>query len=355
MTNRLMTSLGALTLGLGLATAAPAQMTLTYTEGGPNRGTRAAAVADFAETVGKLTNGEVTVDVHWGGALVGLTATLGAVRDGVADMGSVLQSYDPKRLIGYGVGDLPTQYSDPWIIMRAMYELMTTDETMERLMAEQNVVYLANFTTTGLNFECAGDNKIEGIADFAGKKIRASGTYAKVLNDLGATTMNMGFGDVYQALDTRLIDCTTGYFYTAQAYKTYEVANHFSIAQWGGIGAFGIAINKDSYDELSAEQQGALREAGSQMIDRFAKAQLDEMGKIRAGLETGEIGRKVTLVDFPKEDLLKLEEAGNIHNQDWVKEMTDLGHDGQGLFDKYRALLAKYDAERQEKGYPWAR
>ena len=355
MTYSLKPALMGAALSLSLAGLASAQTTLVYTEGGPNRGTRSLAVQDFADTVSALTNGEVVVDIHWGGALVGLTATLGAVRDGVADAGSVLGSYDPRRLIGYGVGDLPTQYSDPWVIMRAMYEMMTTNQTQIDLMAEQNVVYVANFTTTGLNFECTGNHKIESIADFAGKKIRASGTYAKVLTDLGATTMNMGFNDVYQALDTGLIDCTTGYFYTAAAYKTFEVANHFSIAQWGGIGSFGIAVNKDTWDDLSSDHQAALLEAGSQMVDRFAKAQIDEMIVIREGLESGSIGRKVTVVDFPQEDLLKLEEAGNIHNNDWVQEMNGLGYDGQALFDEYRALLAKYDAERAEKGYPWDR
>lgn len=355
MTSHFRTGLLGAAVTLATAGLAGAQTAIVYAEGGPNRGTRATAVQDFADTVDRLTNGELEIDIHWGGALVSLTATPQAIRDGVADAGTILGSYDPSRLAGFYVGDLPTQYSDPWVIMRAMYELMTTSPVQQEILADQNMVYLGNFTTTGLNFECAGDNKIETVADFAGKKIRASGTYAKVLNDLGATTMNMGFNDVYQALDTGLIDCTTGYYYTAAAYKTFEVANHFSIAQWGGIGSFGIAMNKDIYDDLSAEHQQALLDAGSEMVDRFAKAQIDEMIVIRDGLETGSIGRQVTVYDFPAEDLAKLEEAGGPHNQDWVEQMNAAGHDGQAMFDEYLALLAKYDAERAEKGYPWAR
>ena len=137
MTYSLKPALMGAALSLSLAGLASAQTTLVYTEGGPNRGTRSLAVQDFADTVSALTNGEVVVDIHWGGALVGLTATLGAVRDGVADAGSVLGSYDPRRLIGYGVGDLPTQYSDPWVIMRAMYEMMTTNQTQIDLMANR--------------------------------------------------------------------------------------------------------------------------------------------------------------------------------------------------------------------------
>lgn len=342
-------------LSFGVASMASAQTTIIYAEGGPNRGTRAGAVQDFAETVNRLSDGALEIDIHWGGALVSLTATPQAIRDGVADAGTILGSYDPSRLAGFYVGDLPTQYSDPWVIMRAMYEMMTTNQAQKDILAEQNMVYLGNFTTTGLNFECRGDHKIESIADFAGKKIRASGTYAKVLNDLGATTLNMGFNEVYQALDTGLIDCTTGYYYTAAAYKTFEVATHFSIAQWGGIGSFGIAINKDEYDSLSSEMQQVLLAAGSEMIDRFAKTQIDEMAVIREGLETGSIGRQVTVYDFPAEDLLKLEEAGAPHNLDWVAQMDAAGHDGQALFDEYQALLAAYDAERLEKGYPWER
>jgi len=355
MTSLFRTSLLGAAISLGAAGLASAQTTILYAEGGPNRGTRAGAVQDFADTVTRLSDGALEVDIHWGGALVSLTATPQAIRDGVADAGTILGSYDPSRLAGFYVGDLPTQYSDPWVIMRAMYEMMTTNQAQKDILAEQNMVYLGNFTTTGLNFECRGDHKIESIDDFAGKKIRASGTYAKVLNDLGATTLNMGFNEVYQALDTGLIDCTTGYYYTAAAYKTFEVANHFSIAQWGGIGSFGIAMNKDEYDDLSPEMQQVLLDAGSEMIDRFAKTQIDEMTVIRDGLETGSIGRQVTVFDFPTEDLLKLEEAAAPHNQDWVAQMDAAGHDGQALFDEYQALLAAYDAERLEKGYPWER
>lgn len=341
--------------GCSFAAMASAQIVLTYAEGGPNRGTRSAAVQDFADTVNRLTDGEVSVNIHWGGALVSLTATPQAVRDGVADLGTVLGSYDPARLAGFSIGDLPTQYSDPWVVQRAMYELMTTDEIQIGMLADQNLVYLGNFSSTGLNFECRGTHKIESVADFDGLRVRASGVYALVLNDLGANTLNMGFQDVYSALDTGLVDCTTGYFYTAAAYNTYEVANHFSIAQWGGIGSFGIAMNKEEFDSLSEAHQQALLTAGGEMIDRFARSQIEEMSVIRAGLESGDIGRQVTVYDFPEEELLLLTEAANVHNQSWVEQMNALGHDGQAMFETYLALLVKYDTERQELGYPWER
>lgn len=345
-------ALAALLCGAMVAPAA-AKTVLIYTEGGPNRGTRAAALEGFAENVKSISGGDLEIDIHWGGALMKLTATLGGVRDGAADMGTVLTAYEPSRLMAYGIGDLPLTSSDPWVGMRAMYELMTTNEQMIGTFADENVVYISNYTSTGVNLNCAGDHKIDSIDDIAGKKIRASGNYAKVLNDLGANTVNMGYNEVYQALDSGLIDCEAGYLYTLEGYKLYEVVTHTSLANWGQITGFGIAMNKDVYDGLSPEQQQVLAEAGDKLVDEFAQAQIEHMDVIADKLKTGGYGHTVEVVEFQgQDDLLN---ASIKYRDDWVKNVTAAGLDGQAIWDEYTALIAKYEAERDSKGYPWTR
>lgn len=340
-------------LATGMATTAAAEITLIYTEGGPNRGTRATALEGFAQNVNELSGGDMAIDIHWGGALIKLTATLGGVRDGAADMGTVLTAYEPARLMPYGIGDLPLSSSDPWVGMRAMYELMTSNQQMVDAFAAENVVYLSNYTSTGVQINCGGDNRINSIDDISGKKIRASGTFAKVLNDLGANTVNMGYDEVYQALDSGLIDCEAGYLYTIEGYKLFEVLNQVALADWGQITAFGIVINKDVYDDLTPEQQQVLKQAGNQLIDDFAQAQIEQMDVIVAGLKSGEIGRQVDVVEFQGRD--QLIEASMKYRDDWVQSVNALGMDGEGLWSEYTALIAKYEAERDSKGYPWNR
>ena len=69
----------AMALVLGAGTAA-AQTTLFFGEAGPNRGSRAEAIQFFADKTSELSDGEVSFDIQWGGALF----KDGAARGGIA-------------------------------------------------------------------------------------------------------------------------------------------------------------------------------------------------------------------------------------------------------------------------------
>jgi hypothetical protein len=60
----------------------------------------------------------------------GMTQDPGGVRDGAADIGTVRTACAPSHLMAQGIGDLPRASWDPWIGMRAIYGLMTTNQQM---------------------------------------------------------------------------------------------------------------------------------------------------------------------------------------------------------------------------------
>ena len=71
-----------LTLGLLCsASSAAMAMTLIYGEAGPNRGVRAEATQWFVDQVAERTNGELTIDVNWGGALFSEKVAVQSIRD----------------------------------------------------------------------------------------------------------------------------------------------------------------------------------------------------------------------------------------------------------------------------------
>lgn len=345
-------------MGLALAsmaTMASAETVLRYTDGGPNRGARAAAQTYFAEQVEELSGGDLKLDIHWGGALLKFKAALGGIGAGTADLGAVIAVYTPNELKAMTIGDLPGANSDAWVGMRAMYELMTTNDQMKDVLAKQNVVYIGNFTTTAVQMECAPGHDIKTVADIKGKKMRASGVYAKVLGELGATMVNMTYDKVYQALDSGLIDCSAGYVYTTKAYKLHEVADTMTLTNWGQVAGFGIVMNKDTFEEMTPEQQGVMLEAGSKMTDHFAQLQIEDFDSTIAAMKSGELGTKVTVTPMVEEERAKLFAAGEPFVTSWKSDMNAAGYDGDGIYDQFQGLVAKYTAERDDKGYPWAR
>ncbi|MEP1214167.1 MAG: C4-dicarboxylate TRAP transporter substrate-binding protein [Marinobacter sp.] len=340
-------------LAIAGATQASADVVLRYAEAGPNRGTRAAAVQFYADEVERLSGGDIKVDIHWGGALLKWSGVMSGVSAGSADLGSVLSSYEPQELKALGIGDIPLEYADPWVGMRAMYELMTTESQLQESLAGQSLVYLSNFSTTGVQFECTEGNQIRTVDDIKGKRVRATGTYTNVLAELGADTVSMTFGEVYQALDTGLVDCLASYFYTMKAYKTYEVVETVTRVDWGQLLGFAIVINEFAWSDLNEEQQTIMLKAGSNMIDHFARLTIEDAEKVAKTLANGGFGKVVPVTPMAPEERKKILEATLPFRDSWIEDANRRGMDGQRIWDTYIGLLEQYQSEFEANGYPW--
>ncbi len=344
------------TLALGVtmsllgAAAASAETVLIHGEAGPNRGARAKALQWFADEVDAKSSGDVKIDIQWGGALYKAPAAVESIGQGVSDLGTVIAVYFPQEMIGYGIADLPVQNPDAWVGMRATDELMRNSDAIAADLAEKNLVYIGTFTTSAVHIGCKGD-AIRSIDDIAGKKVRGVGAYGKVFAEFGANMVPMSSYKAYQGLDTGLLDCSQGYSYAVSALKQQEVINNYTLLNWGQVGGLGIFMNKDSFDGLSEDQQKVLMDAGKGMADEFGRlitaaneAAIEKMKE--AGVE---------VIELPEADLEKLKQSGEKFIGEWVEGANSIGLDGAALMSEYRALIAKYTQERDEKGYPWTR
>jgi len=351
------TTYRSLTLGFVLALLGAAQVSaevvLRYAEAGPNRGTRAAAVQFFADEVGRLSDGDIKIDVHWGGALLKWSGVMDGISAGSADLGSVLSSYEPQELKALGIGDIPLEYADPWVGMRAMYDLMTSEPQLQKSLADQSLVYLSNFSTTGVQFECTAGNAIHSVEDIKGKRIRATGTYTNALAELGADTVSMTFGEVYQALDTGLVDCLASYFYTMKAYKTYEVVESVTRVDWGQLLGFAIVMNEFAWSDLDDREQAILMQAGSNMIDHFARLTIEDAEEVAKTLDNGGFGKVVPVTDMAPEERQKILDATLKFRDSWIGDADRRGIDGERIWARYIELLRQYQADLEKNGYPW--
>jgi TRAP-type C4-dicarboxylate transport system substrate-binding protein len=340
---------GALALGL-TAGAAAAQTTLILGEPGPNRGARAEALQSFVDDVEARTEGELTFDVQWGGALFKAGAAAQSIADGVADLGTIIAVYFPQELVGYGIADLPLQNADSWVGMRATDELMRNSEQMRQALADQNLAYIGTFTTSEVNIGCK-DAAIRTVEDIDGLKVRGVGAYGDTFSDMGANMVQMSIYDAYQGLDTGLLDCSQGYSYAVAALKQQEVMTSYTLLDWGQVGALGIFMNLDAYEALSDAHKQALAEAGMAMADTLGELiTADNARAIETMREAG-----VEIIEFPAAERDKLVERGRAYVDEWVQRAEAAGLDGGALLEEYQALLAKYSAERDAQGYPWQR
>lgn len=336
---------------LTLALPVSAEMNLNFTDQSANRGARAETTNWFAEELERRTDGEIKTEIHWGGALLKAKAATTGIGDGAADAGFVIGVYNPGLHPGFLLADLPTQYSDPWASTRAFYELNTQNEALKTEWDKLNLHFVANITTGPIQMVCK-DKTIESIADFSGAKVRGISVYGKVAKDLGAIPVKMSAYDTYQGLDTGLIDCTMFYGYAIPAFKLNEVATDVTMLDWGALMALAIVMNKDTYEAMTPEQQSIVDDLGSEMIDVYAKNLTAANG---AAIEDIKAEGKINVIGFAEDEKAQLLAASKGYLDDWKGKAGAAGIDADAMLADYMAMLEKWDAEREAKGYPWTR
>lgn len=341
----------AIAMSFSLSVEATAQTVLRYAEFGPNRGTRAAALNWMADQIKERSGGSMEVEFHWGKALLATKAVKQGIGDGVADMGSVIGFFTPKELRAYNIGDLPVENSDEWVGMRALHALATTHRAFEAEFSKANLHYVSNYTTGPIQLICT--KAISALADLEGIKLRGSGAYGKTFSDLGADVQRMGQPKVYQALDSGLIDCNQNYYYAMKAYKQYEVAPHVLELNWGQNMAFGIFMNADVYNSLTAEQQAVVDGVGVDFIDHLAQLMIEGRSVDKASMEAGIDGKAISVVQLPSDEQAMLQQKGAKYIDAWIEEATADGLDGAEIMAAYNNLIEAFLSTRDTAGYPW--
>ncbi len=336
-----------------LAAADAEAKTLRFADFGANRGVRAVALTWFANELNRRSDGALEIEFYWGKSLLSTGTALNGIADRVADMGSIIGYATPRQLRGYNIGDLPMDNPDVWVGMRAMYLLATSYPLLQQEFDKAGVVYITNYSTGPVQLICT--EEISNISDLQGIKLRGSGSYGKVFADLGAQVQRLPQSDVYQAMDSGLLECNQNYYYSMKAYKQYEIASFVLELNWGQNMSFGIVMNKDSFAGLTVKEKNVLRETGSDFIDHFAQLMMETSLQDKAAMLAGIDGMPVKVTTLRENELRVLRTTGKEYIEKWVLEAQADGKDGRRMLAVYQHYIDTFTGELEGKGYPWKR
>jgi len=338
-------------IALVTAAAANAQTVIRYAEYGPDRGVRAEAIKHFAEQIAERSDGEITMNITWGGALVSGRDVMRSVESGFVDAGTFVPSWEPQMLHLYEVGDLPMGSSDPWVAMRAMYETATTNEALINEFAEYDATYLMQFNTGPVQLICR--EPIDEVADFEGKRIRAVGPYIEAFTQLGAEIVSFPSIEVYQALDSGLMDCSQVYWSNVTAYRLHEVASHMVQLDFGQmLGLVGV-MNRGIWEDMTPEQQALMRDVGRDTTDFLARALMNLGDEVKANMEAGIDGHQVSVETPPEDVMTTITSEADALTESWLEATGEKGLDGQGVLEDFLAAQEDFAETRDTSGYPW--
>lgn len=130
---------------------------------------------------------------------------------------------------------------------------------IEALMAEDDVMVLVHGYLAG-GFG-AKEGCIAAPSDVEGRQIRAAGkAFEQMLAEAGASITSMASSEIYNALQTGVLDAAMTSSESFQSFRLYEQLGCFTapedVALWFMYQP--LLINKSTFDGLSSEQQDAL-------------------------------------------------------------------------------------------------
>jgi C4-dicarboxylate-binding protein DctP len=217
----------------------------------------------FKELAEKATNGRVKVEVYPNSTLYKDKEEMEALQLGAVQMlAPSLAKFGPLGVKEFEVFDLPYIFPSKDVLYRVTEG--PVGKELFRKLEPKGIVGLAYWDN---GFKVMSSNKpMHAPADFKGMKMRIQSS--KVLDAqmraLGANPQVMAFSEVYQALQTGVVDGTENPPSNLYTQKMHEVQKHVTMSDHGYLG-YAVIVNKKFWDglppDVRTQLEGAMKDA----------------------------------------------------------------------------------------------
>lgn len=240
----------------------------------------------FAKKAAELTKGKVKVEVYPNSQLYKDKEEMEALQLGAVQMlAPSLAKFGPIGVKEFEVFDLPYIF-DGYDALRKV----TNGAVGKQLLAKLEPKGIKGLAYWDNGFKSFSANTpIKTPADLKGKKMRIQSS--KVLEEemraLGALPQVMAFSEVYQALQTGVVDGTENPISNLYTQKMHEVQKHLTLTEHGYLG-YAVIVNKKFWDGLPADVRTQLESAMEQST-RYANqiAQVENDNSLAAVKKSG--------------------------------------------------------------------
>ena len=242
----------------------------------------------FKELAEQRTNGRVKVEVYANSTLYKDKEEIEALQLGSVQMlAPSLAKFGPLGVRDFEVFGLPFLFKDG-----AAFRGITDGPLGAELFRKLESRGITGLAYWDNGFHIMSANKpLHTVADFKGLKMRIQSS--KVLDAqmraLGAIPEAMAFSELYQALQSGVVDGTEGVASNFYTQKIYAVQKHMTISNHGHL-AYAVIVNKPFWDGLPADIRttlnGALKDATTYANAIAATENVQALDKIKASGKT---------------------------------------------------------------------
>jgi C4-dicarboxylate-binding protein DctP len=281
-------AIGLLAAGFTMLAAAQQPLVIKFSHVVANDTPKGKAADFFAKKAAELTKGKVKVEVYPNSTLYKDKEEIEALQIGAVQMlAPSLSKFGPLGVREYEVFDLPFIFDNYDELHK-----VTTGALGKSLFAKLDAKGITGLAYWDNGFKSFSANKpLKGPDDFKGQKMRiqSSKVLEAQMRAVGAIPQVMAFGEVYQALQTGVVDGTENPHSNLYTQKMHEVQKHMTLTEHGYIG-YAVITNKKFWDGLPADVRGQLEQAMKESTvyaNKIAKEENDDaLAKVKASGKT---------------------------------------------------------------------
>ncbi len=223
------------------------------------------AADKFKELAEAATKGKVKIEIYPNSTLYKDKEELEALQLGAVQiLAPSMAKFGPLGLKEFELFDLPYLFSD-----RASLERVTQGQIGRDLFKKLEAKGISGLAYWDNGFKVMASNRPMHLpTDMKGLKLRiqASKVLDEQMRAISANPQVMAFSEVYQALQTGVVDGVENVPSNLYTQKMHEVQKHLTVTNHGYIG-YAVIVNKKFWDALPADIRAQLEGAMKQATD----------------------------------------------------------------------------------------
>ncbi|MFC5338481.1 hypothetical protein [Leucobacter denitrificans] len=327
-------------------------VTLSYADVG-GESTNGAPFYAFADEVAAATDDKVTFESFFSGSLLGVTDSLGGVQSGTADLSYVGASAFPNEIpIAHWNNSMGAVSSStyPLSILQgyiAQQEWALSDPELTAELDANNLMVIWNSLPDTRTALICKDEPVLTLEDAKGKRLGVSGTPPSLpeMERLGFTQVQLSPVEWYEGLQRGVVDCVGGTPTAAATYSLFEVAKHWTFADFNGSPGTYTMMNKEKFESLPTAAQDAIWDALPTWLVERGK----EWIKNYEALVTAQDEYDVSFYD-PDEDFqnLVVDEQAKAYEA-LADSAPDTVADPAAFLDNFRSIYDKWETRLSEE------
>ncbi|GAD56480.1 TRAP transporter substrate-binding protein [Limimaricola cinnabarinus] len=288
----------------------------------------------WAESVGEMTDGRVSVELLPVDSIVAHNETQDAIAAGILDGHITDTSYFSGKDPAFGLIANPVgAWGDP----QQMFDFIEQGgghALMDELLSPYGLEFIG-VSTPGLE-AFVSNVPLEGVDDLKGLKLRApEGLVQQVFAAAGAAPVNLPGSEVFTSLDKGVIDAADySVFSVNHAQGMHDVASHPVYPGFHSMPLVEVSMNEGKWDELPEDLQGIMEES----VKQFAQNQISSLKAAdQEAVEEAKASGEITVHDWSEEERAKFRQ---IAMGEWEK-VAARSENAQKVYDTLTDYLTE--------------